>query len=262
MLFEFHGNSEIGAGRRLEKMKKCFIIAGMICMAMLAGCAEEPIPETVASTVAEQQPDDTQIGNHDTMVTHTIPATPETVIIHEQIYNYGLLTDESADTGMIPRIALSSDGTYGFTYDVISSYVDGGTYKVDGDLLKAVTADGDKEFNFRIDQTGNLVFLKQESADISLTDDGTGVPVVDGSVFSLNAADDDFSTMTATVKEIMELSVLVTSHEDSQPGAFYVEVPPTVDLSAFEGGETVTIVWYGLIWETYPAQITAMYMYQ
>lgn len=231
---------------------------------MLAGCAKpaESIPETAVSTVTEQRPVETQSESQGIMITQTQPALPEEVTVYEQIYNYELLTGEGENAVMVPCITLFSDGTYGLTYDVLSSYFAGGTYKVEGNWLKAVTSEGDKEFNFQIDQVGNLVFAKRESADITLTDEEMGVPVVDDSVFSLKSMEDESSTMTATVKEILESSVLVTSHEDSQPGAFYVEVPPTVDLSAFKGGETVTIIWYGLIRETSPAQITAMYMYQ
>lgn len=244
-------------------MKKNLVFA-LTCMMILAGCAKptESIPETVVSTVAEQKTVETQSEGQKIVVTETQSALPETLTESIQAYNYRLLTDQDEDGELVPSITLFSDGTYGFSFDVLSSYFAAGTYKIEENLLKAVTSEGDREYVFQIEQEGNLMFMKKESADVTLTDEDVEVPLLDGSIFSLKSAMDESSTMQATVKEVLESSVLVKSHEDSQPGAFYVELPPTVDLSAFKGGETVTIIWYGLIRETSPAQITAMYMYQ
>lgn len=106
-------------------------------MMMLAGCAKpaEPVPETIVSTVAEQRSVETQREEQKAMVTETQSTLPDTVTGSKQAYNYRLLTDQDEDA-LVPEITLFSDGTYGFSFDVLSSCFTAGTYTVDLSAFK------------------------------------------------------------------------------------------------------------------------------
>ncbi len=155
----------------------------------------------------------------------------------------------------IPNLTLFSDGTFGFSYDALSSYYAVGDYEVKDDKLIVSTEDGKYHYTFKKDDDNQYIFIADESSDVSLINKRMGVPIEDGAIFKLEG-----ETMGAVVKEINEHTLLVSSREDSCPGAFNVTVPKGIDLSNIQGGDEVLITWDGNILETDPAQIEASYV--
>ena len=94
-------------------------------------------------------------------------------------------TDGTTDgLALVPSLSLFDDGTFGFSYDVLSSYLTYGTYETEGDRLTAVTSDGKYHYVFR-EEDGTYIFIQDESSDIILLDKKFGVPITDGAVFVL-----------------------------------------------------------------------------
>lgn len=94
-------------------------------------------------------------------------------------------TDGTTDgLALVPSLSLFDDGTFGFSYDVLSSYLAYGTYETEGDRLTAVTSDGKSHYVFR-EVEGTYIFVQDESSDITLLDKKFGVPITDGAVFVL-----------------------------------------------------------------------------
>ena len=60
----------------------------------------------------------------------TGPSTPETVNVNIRSKNYYMETKEDAD-GFTPCLSVFDDRTFGFTYDVLSSYLANGTYTIE-----------------------------------------------------------------------------------------------------------------------------------
>jgi len=92
---------------------------------------------------------------------------------------------EKGDKAISPELTLSSDGTFGFPYDVLSSYYPIGTYEEADDILTATTDDGRYHYIFeRVDEK-TLKFVAEQSSDVSLTDPNLGVEIADGDSFVL-----------------------------------------------------------------------------
>lgn len=92
---------------------------------------------------------------------------------------------EKGDEAISPELTLSSDGTFGFPYDVLSSYYPIGTYEEADGILTATTDDGRYHYIFeRVDEK-TLKFVAEQSSDVSLTDPNLGVEIADGDSFVL-----------------------------------------------------------------------------
>jgi hypothetical protein len=71
-----------------------------------------------------------------------------------------------------------------FSYDSLSSYLPVGTYKVEDNILTMTTSDGKCEYVFLIDKD-TLAFKKDESSEVTLTDDRLGIKIADNAKFKL-----------------------------------------------------------------------------
>lgn len=162
----------------------------------------------------------------------------------------------SDDSPLIPCLTLSDDGTFTFSYDLLSSYLSCGTYTIENGRLMARTDDGLHHFVFQAEK-GQYIFLQKESSEISLIDKNIGIPVKDKAVFAPEEQDDkNQAMMVGVVKEIQEDCLIVSSVTDEFPGAFYVYFG-SLDISGIRGGDKIRIIWNGNILETDPAQIYA-----
>lgn len=77
-----------------------------------------------------------------------------------------------------------SDGSFTFTYDVLSSYSNTGSYIIEDETLILTTDDGNNEYYFKI-KDDSLVFQEDKSSSVELTDANQGVYISDGDVFEL-----------------------------------------------------------------------------
>lgn len=69
-----------------------------------------------------------------------------------------------------------------FSYDLLSSYMPHGIYKVKKDLIIMTTDDKEYEYVFQIEDD-KLIFLKEKSTTVTLTGSMSGVQIEDKSVF-------------------------------------------------------------------------------
>lgn len=169
---------------------------------------------------------------------------------------YYLQAEADADTSMVPSLTLFDDGTFGFSYDVLSSYYPRGTYEQDGEKLTATTDDGKHQYVFQVDGD-RYIFLQEESSDTALINRNFGTSLADGSVFARKELEEEsLVQMTAIVKEIREGGLLVSSRSDEFPGAYYVYIGEQ-DVSGIRGGDEIIITWNGIVLESEPGQIYA-----
>lgn len=167
---------------------------------------------------------------------------------------YYLQTEE--DVSMAPSLTLFDDGTFGFSYDVLSSYYPRGTYEQDGEKLTATTDDGKHQYVFQVDGD-RYIFLQEESSDTALINRNFGTSLADGSVFARKDLEEEsLVQMTAVVKEMLEGSLLVSSRSDEFPGVYYVYTGEQ-DVSGIQGGDEIIITWNGIVLESEPGQIYA-----
>ena len=90
------------------------------------------------------------------------------------------------ETLIVPSLTLDAEaGTFLFFYDGFSSYLPVGAYEQDGDVLRCRTDDGRYTYLFRVVNGTTLAFIADGSADVSLIDERSGAPVLEGSVFLL-----------------------------------------------------------------------------
>ena len=90
------------------------------------------------------------------------------------------------ETLFTPALILDAEeGTFFFFYDGLSSYLPGGTYAQYGTMLRCDTYDGRYVYLFRVVNETTLAFIANGSADVTLIDERSGAPVLDGSVFLL-----------------------------------------------------------------------------
>ena len=86
-----------------------------------------------------------------------------------------------------PSLALDAEtGFFAFAYDTLSSYLPYGSYTYDASAIICATDDGLYTYLFRRVNGTTLAFIADGSADVSLTDEDSGAPVVEGSVFLLD----------------------------------------------------------------------------
>lgn len=94
------------------------------------------------------------------------------------------LQNEAGDGQFLPCLTLSADGTFGFSYDVLSSYYTTGSWtEAEGKVL-CETDDGKYHYTFlRVDAV-TLQFLQAESSSVEVIAPGTsGVQIQDGDLF-------------------------------------------------------------------------------
>ncbi|WP_461207787.1 hypothetical protein [Clostridium sp. DL1XJH146] len=94
-----------------------------------------------------------------------------------------VLEQTETDTGILPRITISSEDI-SFTYDFLSSYLSIGTYKIEGNILTMTTNDEKYKYVFLID-SDKLIFQKDESSEVNLTDDRLRIKLTDNAIFKL-----------------------------------------------------------------------------
>lgn len=90
-----------------------------------------------------------------------------------------------------PRLSLNKDGTFSFSYSVVSSYWPHGTYERKDNILTAVTSDGRYHYQFTcIGDVNNslLIFDTGHSSDVTDIDQKlkADAPIQDGSIFVKN----------------------------------------------------------------------------
>lgn len=212
---------------------------------------QETIQQATEETVKETAEEAAEETERKAAVyeTNETPETDNTVV---KAKNYRLVTEE--EYAMVPVLSLFDDGTFGFTYDVLSSYYPHGNYKKQEDKITAVTDDGKYQYVFQVNDDGTLSFVAEESSDTEqiMRQIEYAPEIQDGSVF----ASEEAATMKGTVKEIYEDSFLVSSKEDDMPGVFQVYFGD-LELSDIEEGDMILISWNGIVLETEPGQIYA-----
>ncbi len=98
---------------------------------------------------------------------------------------YTLVLQENNDNPdvMLPSITLT-DKQFTFIYDLLSSYMNIGTYKITDEILILTTGDKKYTYSFKIDGE-SLIFIEDKSDSVGLIDKRIGVQVIDGSEFKL-----------------------------------------------------------------------------
>lgn len=188
-------------------MKKIASITFLFSVLLLLTACSSPDKQT-ANTESQIESTDKQNENADKPITHpeetentekqtkkaentmsanetTEPSTPETVNVSIRSKNYYMETKEDAD-GFTPCLSVFDDGTFGFTYDVLSSYLANGTYTIEDQQLILKTDDEKYQYIFEIEDDDTLLFVKDKSSDVSLIQKDIGVAITDGARFIRN----------------------------------------------------------------------------
>ena len=176
------------------------MIGGMIFLAGLAGCrnpelhGNNPVQEETALTVE----------------------TDETFEGKESIKTYTLVSDETDLP--LPTLTLDQEeGTFSFSYDVLSSYLAVGTYETNGDKVELTTEDGKFHYTFYSADEDTLRFSADESSDVQLTDNRIGAVITDGAVFSAVGKTNEAETSGAETEiSGKEEKMIVEPAENSQ----------------------------------------------
>ena len=176
------------------------MIGGMIFLAGLAGCQNQelhgnnPVQEETALTV---ETDETFEGKESTKI-------------------YTLVSEETDLP--LPTLTLDQEeGTFSFSYDVLSSYLAVGTYEINGDKVELTTEDGTFHYTFYSADEDTLRFSADESSDVQLTDNRIGAVITDGAVFSAEGKTNEAETSGAeTESSGKEEKMIVEPAENSQ----------------------------------------------
>ena len=154
-----------------------WMIGGMLFLAGLAGCQNQelhgnnPVQEETALTV---ETDETFEGKESTKI-------------------YTLVSEETDLP--LPTLTLDQEeGTFSFSYDVLSSYLAVGTYETNGDKVELTTEDGKFHYTFYSADEDTLRFSADESSDVQLTDNRIGAVITDGTVFSAEGKTNEAET--------------------------------------------------------------------
>lgn len=176
------------------------MIGGMLFLAGLAGCQNQelhgnnPVQEETALTV---ETDETFEGKESTKI-------------------YTLVSEETDLP--LPTLTLDQEeGTFSFSYDVLSSYLAVGTYETNGDKVELTTEDGKFHYTFYSADEDTLRFSADESSDVQLTDNRIGAVITDGTVFSAEGKTNEAETSGAeTESSGKEEKMIVEPAENSQ----------------------------------------------
>lgn len=142
---------------------------------------------------------DTDTKNTDDLVhTDEMDDSPSEVLT-EQNYEIDELIAMSGEYEMlnpekypnVPRLSLHEDGTFSFTYSVISSYLPHGIYERKDNILTTSTSDGKYHYQFTCAGEVNnsvLFFDTEHSSDVTEIDTKLDIdaPIQDGSIFVKN----------------------------------------------------------------------------
>ena len=177
-----------------------WMIGGMIFLAGLAGCQNQelhgnnPVQEETALTV---ETDETFEGKESTKI-------------------YTLVSEETDLP--LPTLTLDQEeGTFSFSYDVLSSYLAVGTYETNGDKVELTTEDGKFHYTFYSADEDTLRFSADESSDVQLTDNRIGAVITDGAVFSAVGKTNEAETSGAETEiSGKEEKMIVEPAENSQ----------------------------------------------
>lgn len=94
-----------------------------------------------------------------------------------------ILKQTGTEAFLSPQVTIFDDNI-SFTYDLLSSYFPVGVYTIEENVLTMVTNDGLYKYVFEIDGT-TLIFKKDKSSKVKLTDDRMGIKIADNAVFKL-----------------------------------------------------------------------------
>lgn len=98
-------------------------------------------------------------------------------------YGTYVLEHTGTKAGVLPSVTISDDNI-SFTYDAFSSYLPIGTYTTKSDILTMITDDGRYKYVFQVDGD-KLLFKRNESSEVNLTDDRFGIKITDNAKFKL-----------------------------------------------------------------------------
>ncbi len=98
-------------------------------------------------------------------------------------YTLELQENNEIPNVMLLRITLT-DKQFTFVYDLLSSYLNSGTYKITNDILILTISDKKYTYSFKIDGD-SLAFIEDKSDSVSLIDKRIGIQIIEGSVFKL-----------------------------------------------------------------------------
>lgn len=94
-----------------------------------------------------------------------------------------VLEQIDTETVILPSITISDDDI-SLTYDYLSSYLPFGTYKIEDNILTMITNDRKYKYVFQVGGD-KLIFQKNGSAKVNLTDDRIGIKIADKAEFKL-----------------------------------------------------------------------------
>jgi hypothetical protein len=94
-----------------------------------------------------------------------------------------VLQSSETTEAILPTINIESNN-FSFSYDLLSSYFPHGTYTLKDDILTMTTDDQMYHYSFKVEKD-TLIFQKEKSSEIKLTDQTMGVKVADQSKFQL-----------------------------------------------------------------------------
>ena len=107
---------------------------------------------------------------------------------HSTQKKYVLAVDEISkeSSAILPSLTLNTtDKTFSFSYDALSSYLSVGTYEMNNGILTAKTGDGNRTYIFSTVDDNAFKFIAEGSYKIKLTDDKMGTLVTDQATFEL-----------------------------------------------------------------------------
>lgn len=152
-------------------MRRMRLLAGILFLAYLTGCGNGTAREAGAEAVET----DKSAEKNESVKLYTL-------VLDEEVLDE---TEPDDREYLLPELVLDwQEGTFQFSYDVLSSYLASGTFSENGDQLELVTEDGKKRYLFAVSDADTLRFVEDGSSDISLIDKGIGVEFSDGALFS------------------------------------------------------------------------------
>ncbi len=100
--------------------------------------------------------------------------------------NYKMELSQEQQNGekIAPVITINiDDKSFLFSYDVLSSYINIGTYEINDNILTATTSDEKYHYVFEIVDENTLSFLEEQSSKITVFDTAFSVVPQNGAVF-------------------------------------------------------------------------------
>ena len=94
-----------------------------------------------------------------------------------------VLEQTGREAGIYPQVTVSND-SISFSYDPLSSYLPVGVYTIEENILTMMTEDRLYKYVFRMDGD-KLIFQKNESSTLKLTNDRIGINIINNAEFKL-----------------------------------------------------------------------------